>query len=783
MDLFKQNLKNGKAVLDIDIMGLQRILIKNMLHVHIASVEKRIESCERCPIICENPAGFEAEDKIKIEDALVERNRMRNYPNLPSGTKLPYYEGLKNRLADVERITDTIKKSRVDDLRERLHQSRLNELAQARTPHSTRDDEAEIGAERDELRCRLGTFQTLLEQRDSEISGHEAYTVDRQREISTLKQHLRNAEEKAKRGEKQQSTIDVLEKRLKDLTNEGTRRFAKRELEYKEHAEERALSREEARKQATSASGKAKKRIEDLIAEKDKRGRDYEEHRIGRAMSREKVAKQLAEREKTIEDLRNKAKTATGASKRKIEELIEKHQADMIMERDERKKSRDARNETIEGLKRDAGAASGSDKAQIEQLITDLETERTDREERVLSREAVDVRLGTADREHAILKAKHSTLLETTQKMQAATGVEKEQLAKEVENLKKETERLETRLAAVEEEADEFVTLDTEKDAEIERKDAEIERLNAEHERKLKEVDDRYKAKLDSRDTERAQGQEFRMARVLSREQERADRVASRGAERTEGERDRTDRAASRERERTERAASRERERSDFSESFADVEEKKRAVEVERDAEEKQRRDAQRERDFARTQLENRRVSRERERAATAKDADRMQAELHTASVDADRMQAEIDQLRQRPRSPSVVAGTGSQADQLEGIAEEQKEPVVEEVPEPVPAPAHDPFLPPVERPVSPPSPPHALLDDPFLPPAPRPISPPPRPAAIPSAPASPFLRPAPRPRRRRHTYDDETSDSTDDNVPLDLSAFRIQGLIDRSSR
>ena len=47
--------------LKLNIIELQKNLISNMLRVHIASIDKRLESCDRCPIICENPGGFVAE--------------------------------------------------------------------------------------------------------------------------------------------------------------------------------------------------------------------------------------------------------------------------------------------------------------------------------------------------------------------------------------------------------------------------------------------------------------------------------------------------------------------------------------------------------------------------------------------------------------------------------------------------------------------------------------------------------------------------------------------------
>ena len=84
--------------LTLDVVGLQKTLIRNMLQVHIASIEKRLESCERCPLICENPAGFKAEAAIDP----TEEKRLQNFPNIPKGTKLPYYEGLRKRIKTLE---------------------------------------------------------------------------------------------------------------------------------------------------------------------------------------------------------------------------------------------------------------------------------------------------------------------------------------------------------------------------------------------------------------------------------------------------------------------------------------------------------------------------------------------------------------------------------------------------------------------------------------------------------------------------------------------------------
>ena len=77
--------------LRLNVNELRKNLIANMLRVHIASIDKRLESCDRCPIICENPGGFPA------EPAEEETDRMKNYPQLGKDIKLPYYEGLRKK--------------------------------------------------------------------------------------------------------------------------------------------------------------------------------------------------------------------------------------------------------------------------------------------------------------------------------------------------------------------------------------------------------------------------------------------------------------------------------------------------------------------------------------------------------------------------------------------------------------------------------------------------------------------------------------------------------------
>ena len=73
----------GDKELSLDFKKIKTTLIQNMLRVHLASVDKRLESCKRCPLITENPGGFKASGSNK--------NRLDNYTNLYH-RKVAYYE-------------------------------------------------------------------------------------------------------------------------------------------------------------------------------------------------------------------------------------------------------------------------------------------------------------------------------------------------------------------------------------------------------------------------------------------------------------------------------------------------------------------------------------------------------------------------------------------------------------------------------------------------------------------------------------------------------------------
>ena len=86
----------GDQELALDVKKIKTTLIRNMLQVHLASVEMRLESCQRCPLITENPSGFKAERSIDP----VSKYRLQNYPGLPAGYPIPYYRGIANRIRE-----------------------------------------------------------------------------------------------------------------------------------------------------------------------------------------------------------------------------------------------------------------------------------------------------------------------------------------------------------------------------------------------------------------------------------------------------------------------------------------------------------------------------------------------------------------------------------------------------------------------------------------------------------------------------------------------------------
>ena len=105
-----EDLFGSGSDLKLNIESIKKVLVSNMLRVHIASIDKRMESCQRCPMVCENPSGFKAEPAVEPK----EKSRLDNYPSISKGTKLPYYEGLRKRLKEnteaLEDVTKTLRK-------------------------------------------------------------------------------------------------------------------------------------------------------------------------------------------------------------------------------------------------------------------------------------------------------------------------------------------------------------------------------------------------------------------------------------------------------------------------------------------------------------------------------------------------------------------------------------------------------------------------------------------------------------------------------------------------
>ena len=78
----------GDQELALDIEKIKKTLVRNMLQVHIASVERRLEACKRCPLITENPGGFKAQRSIDP----VSKDRLQNYTYLHKGYPIAMYE-------------------------------------------------------------------------------------------------------------------------------------------------------------------------------------------------------------------------------------------------------------------------------------------------------------------------------------------------------------------------------------------------------------------------------------------------------------------------------------------------------------------------------------------------------------------------------------------------------------------------------------------------------------------------------------------------------------------
>ena len=107
--------------LRLNIVELQKTLVSNMLQVHIASIDKRLEACNRCPVICENPAGFVAEEPE------TESDRMKNKPELGKDIKLPYYEGLRKKRKKKEEFDQRVKAIQTDEEKKNREAKKLDD--------------------------------------------------------------------------------------------------------------------------------------------------------------------------------------------------------------------------------------------------------------------------------------------------------------------------------------------------------------------------------------------------------------------------------------------------------------------------------------------------------------------------------------------------------------------------------------------------------------------------------------------------------------------------------
>ena len=86
----------GDTELKLYIKKIQTTLIRNALRVHIASVDKRLEACQRCPLINLNPGGFKPMGENK--------KRLKKYDNLYRQKPIAYYEkGARQKIFDVKR--------------------------------------------------------------------------------------------------------------------------------------------------------------------------------------------------------------------------------------------------------------------------------------------------------------------------------------------------------------------------------------------------------------------------------------------------------------------------------------------------------------------------------------------------------------------------------------------------------------------------------------------------------------------------------------------------------
>ena len=100
----------GDTELKLDIKKIQTTLIRNALRVHIASIDKRLEACQRCPLINLNPGGFKPMGKDK--------KRLKKYDNLYRSEPIAYYDKEARQKLLGPKRDDAIIDPRIKDAKE-----------------------------------------------------------------------------------------------------------------------------------------------------------------------------------------------------------------------------------------------------------------------------------------------------------------------------------------------------------------------------------------------------------------------------------------------------------------------------------------------------------------------------------------------------------------------------------------------------------------------------------------------------------------------------------------
>ena len=168
----------GDQELALDIEKIKKTLVRNMLQVHIASVERRLEACKRCPLITENPGGFKAQRSI---DPVI-KDRLQNYTHLHKGYPIAMYEPLKEKVdptPDPDPKTDRDKEVWEGNQDEkRIIKEFLRQIAATR--HASLYDEQPQGKTREEL-----SKQRLEEEEAARRSRITHYEEQQRRDLSS----------------------------------------------------------------------------------------------------------------------------------------------------------------------------------------------------------------------------------------------------------------------------------------------------------------------------------------------------------------------------------------------------------------------------------------------------------------------------------------------------------------------------------------------------------------------------------------------------------------------